>query len=91
MFVLLSVVFRLPKMLIIFLLLLSIFIPTDGVGQFGGNIGNIGKKNGGLAPNTLKSRERMMRRYSSYLLLRKHNLNDFFNMDTLNQTRIQVV
>ena len=30
----------------------------------------------------------MMRRYSSYLVLREKNLNDFFNMDTLNQARI---
>ena len=76
---------------LIFLLIFILHIlPAIGVGQVG-NVANLGKRNAGLAENTLAARKRYLKRFEGYLQIKKISLGDFFRLDKIKQGKVLAV
>ena len=76
------------KMLVLVLLLLCSFPGVNGVGQIGGDSGNLGRKNGAISANTLRARAGFMKKFGKFLTLKDLDEEKFFLQDNIKQCGI---
>ena len=72
----------------IMIFLLFIISPCVAVGQMGGVVRDLGRRNGALAQNTIKCRDGFMVKFSKFLSLKKLTKAEFYQSHQVEQCKV---